>query len=54
MSFFFGAIPAVHYIYRAEPRHNRMPFPSGLKTKVEYIPNWVVNWQFSFKKVQIL
>jgi hypothetical protein len=49
---FFGAIPAVHYIYRAEPRHNRMPFPSGLKLK--FGPHWVVNWPFCLNKIQIL
>lgn len=28
--FFYGAHPAVHYILYGEPRHTRMPFPSGL------------------------
>ena len=27
---FLGANPAVHYISCGEPRHKRMPFPSGL------------------------
>jgi len=33
-SFLLEAIPAVRYIFRAEPRHKRMPLPSGLKIKV--------------------
>ena len=31
--YFQELFPAVHYIFHAEPRHKRMPFPSGLELR---------------------
>jgi hypothetical protein len=32
-AFFAVIVPAVHYIFYAEPQHKRMSFPSGLKSQ---------------------